>query len=71
MESLGLAKLAEDKIMDQQPSKSTIVPFRNMVPERPPIPPAPRTIPIKHLYEAKMWTPMEKEICYNCDEKFT
>ena len=71
MESLGLAKLAEDKIMAQQRSKSTFVPFKNMVPQRPPILSAPRTTPIKHLYEAEMWTRREKGICYNCDEKFT
>ena len=71
MESLGLAKLAEDKIMAQQRSKSTFVPFRNMVPQIPPILPAPRTTPIKHLYEDDMQTCREKGICYNCDEKFT
>ena len=54
MEALGLAKLVKDKIMDQQHSKSTFVPFKNMFPQRPPIPPAPRTTPIKHLSKAKM-----------------
>ena len=42
MEAPGLAKLAEDKIRAQQCSKSTLVP------------PAPRTTPINHLFEAKM-----------------
>ena len=71
MEALGLAKLAEYKIMAQQCSKSTSVPFKNMVPQRPPIPPAPRTNPIKHLSEAEMREHREKWICYNCDDKFT
>ena len=71
MEMLGLAKLAEDRIMAQQCSKSTFVPFRNMVSQIPPIPPAPRTTHIKHLLESEMWERREKGICYNCDEKFT
>jgi len=71
MEALGLAKLAEDKIIAQQCSKSTFVPFRNMVSQRPPIMPAPRTTPIKHLFEAEMRARREKGLCYNCDEKFT
>ena len=69
--SLGLAKLAEDKIMAQQCSKSTLVPFINMVPQRPQISTAPITTPIKHLSEAEMREHQEKRICYNCDEKFT
>ena len=52
--ALGLAKLAEDKIMAQQRSKPTFVPLRNMVPQRPQILPAPRTTPIKHLFEAEV-----------------
>ena len=32
---------------------------------------APRTSPIKHLFEVEMWECREKGICYNCDEKFT
>ena len=71
MESLGLAKLEEDNIVTQQRSKSTFVPFRNMVTQRPPIMPAPRTTPIKHLFEAEMQECREERICYNCDEKFT
>ena len=71
MEALGLDKLAEDKIMAQQCSKSTFVPFKNQVPQRPLIPPAPITTPIKHFFEFKMWACREKGICYNCDEKFT
>ena len=42
-----------------------------MVPQRPPIPPTPRTTPIKHLSEAEMKEHQEKGICYNYDEKFT
>ena len=41
MEALWLAKLAEDKIWAQQHSKSTLVPFRPMVPQRTQNPPAP------------------------------
>ena len=54
MESIGLAKLAEDKIQAQQCSKSTLVPFRPMVPQRTQNIPAPRTTPIKHLSEVEM-----------------
>ena len=68
---LGLAKLAEDKIRAQQRSQSTFVPFRNMVPQRPPIPPTPRTTPIKHLSELEMQECRKKGLCYNCDKKFT
>ena len=56
MEAPGLAKLAEDKIRAQQRSKSTFVPFRNIVPQRPPIMSTPRTALIKHLSEVNMWT---------------
>ena len=70
MESLGLDNLAEDKIITQQHSKSTFVPFINMVSQRPPITPVPRTTLIKHFSEAKMRTHREKRICHNCDEKF-
>ena len=71
MEALGLAKLAEDKIRAQQRSKSTLVPFRPMVPQRTQNLPAPRTTPIKHLYEVEMQQCWEKGLCYICDEKFT
>ena len=71
MEILGLAKLAEDKIRAQQHPKSTFVPFKNMVPQRHPIPLTPRTTPIKHLSEAEMRAHREKGLCYNCDDKFT
>ena len=71
MEILGLAKLAEDKIRAQQRPKSTFVPFKNMVPQRHPIPLTPRTTPIKHLSEAEMQKHREKGLCYNCDGKFT
>ena len=71
MEALGLAKLAEDKIWAQQRSKSTLVPFRPMVPQRTQNLPAPRTTPIKHFSEVEMQESQEKGICYNCDEKFT
>ena len=70
MESLGLAKLVEDKIKYQQHPKSTFVPFRNMVPQIPPIPPTPRTTPIKHLSQAEMRARREKGLCYICDGKF-
>ena len=49
MEALRLAKLAEDKIRAQQRSKSTLVPFKHMVPQRTQNPLAPRKTPIKHL----------------------
>ena len=65
-----LAKLVEDKIIAHQRSKSTFVPFRNMVPQRHPIPPTPRTTPIKHLSEAEMRACREKGLCYICDGKF-
>ena len=71
MEALGFANLEENKTMAQQCSKSNFVPFKNMVPQRTPILPAPRTTPIKHLFEAEMQAGREKGICYNCDEKFT
>ena len=71
MEALGFAKLVEDKIIAQQRSKSTFDPFINMVSQIPPITPAPRTTPVKHLSEAKMRERQEKGLCYNCDEKFT
>ena len=71
MEALGLDKLGEDKIKDQQCSKSTVVSFINMVPQRPQISPASRTTPVKHLFEAEMQERWEKGLCYNCDEKFT
>ena len=71
MEILGLAKLAEDKIRAQQRPKSTFVPFRNMVPQRHPIPLTPRTNPIKHLSKAEIRAHSEKGLCYNCDDKFT
>ena len=71
MESLWLAKLAEDKIWAQQCSKSTLVPFKPMVPQRTQNLPAPRATPIKHLSKAEMWKRQEKGVCYNCDEKFT
>ena len=71
MENLGLAKLAKDKIRAQQRSKSTLVPFRPMVPQRTQNLPAPRTTPIKHLSEAEMQEHQENGLCYNCDEKFT
>ena len=45
MEALGLGKLVEEKIKDQQRSKSTLVPFRPMVPQSTQNPPAPRTTP--------------------------
>ena len=57
--------------MAQQRSKSTFVPFKNMVPQRPSIEPAPRTTPIKHLSKAEMQERRENGLCYNCDEKFT
>ena len=60
IEALGLAKLAKDKIMAQKHSKSTFVPFRNMVPQRHPIPLNPRTTPIKHLSESEMRAHREK-----------
>ena len=60
MEALGLAKLAKDKIRAQQCSKSTLVPFRPMVLQRTQDPPAPRTTPIKHLFEAEMQERQEK-----------
>ena len=71
MEILGLAKLAEDKIRAQQRPKSTFAPFRNMVPQRPPIPPTPRTTPILHLSEVEIQERREKGLCYSCDDKFT
>ena len=73
MEALGLAKLVEDKIRAQQRSKSTFVPvpFRNMVPQRPQILPAPITTPIEHSSEVDMWERREKGLDYNCDEKLT
>ena len=71
MESRGFDKLEEDKIIAQQCSQSTFVPFRNMVSQIPPIMPTPRIAPIKHLSEVKMWAHREKGICYNCDEKST
>ena len=71
MEILGLPKLAKDKIRAQQRPKSTFVPFKNMVPQRHPIPLTPRTTPIKHLSEAEMREHREKGLWYNCDEKFT
>ena len=42
-----------------------------MVPQRHPIPPTPRTTPIKHLSEFNMWAHREQGLCYTCDEKFT
>ena len=57
--------------MAQQFSKSTFVPFRNMVPQRPTIPPAPRHTLIKNVSESDMQARREKGICYNCYEKFT
>ena len=54
MEALRLAKLAEDNIRAQQRSKSTLVPFIPMVPQRTQKPPTPRTTSIKHLSEAEM-----------------
>ena len=71
MEILGLAKLAKNKIKAKQCPKSTFVPFRNMVPQRPPIPLAPSATPIKHLSEVEIQTCREKGICYHCDEKLT
>ena len=71
MEAIGLSKLVVDKIIAQQCSQSTCVPFRKMVSQIPPITPAPRTTPIKHLSKFVMWACREKGICYNCDEKFT
>ena len=44
MESLGLAKLENYKIMAQECSKSIFVPFINMVPQIPPIAPAPEPL---------------------------
>ena len=69
MEALGLAKLVEDKIQAQQCSKSTLVPFRPMVPQRTQNLLAPRTTPIKHLFEAEILEHWEKGLCYNCDKK--
>ena len=60
MEALGLVKLAKDKIMTQQLSKYTFVPFINMVPQRPPISLAPRTAPIEQFSEAEMRAHREK-----------
>ena len=54
MESLGLATLVEENIKTQKCSKSTFIPFRNMVSQRPPITPAPITAHIKHFSEAEM-----------------
>ena len=54
MEALGLAKLAEDKMAAQQRSKSSFVPFRTTGSPRPPVLPAPRSPPIKHLSETEM-----------------
>ena len=54
MESLGLTKLEKENIIAQQHSKSTFVPFINMVSQRPPIMLTPRTSPIKHFSEAGM-----------------
>ena len=71
MESLGLAKLAEDNTRAQQCPKSIFVPFKHMVPQRHPIPLTPRTTPIKHLFEAEMRAHRDKGLCYNCDDKFT
>ena len=70
MEAPGLAKLVEENIIAQQRSKSTFVPFRNMVSQIPSITPTPRTAPIKHFSEAEMQTGREKGLCYKCDEKF-
>ena len=39
--------------------------------QQPPIPPAPRSPPIRHLSETEMQARREKGICYNFDEKFT
>ena len=71
MKYLELAKLSKDNIRAQQRSKSTLVPFRPMVPQRTQTLPAPRTTPIKHLSEVEMWEHRGKGICYNCDKKFT
>ena len=71
MESLGLAKLEEDTIRAIQRSKSTLIQFRPMVPQRTQNPPAPRTTPIKTFSKAEMRERRGKGICYNCDEKFT
>ena len=60
MEILGLDKLAEGKIRAQKRPKYTCVPFKNMVPQRNPIPLTPRTTPIKQLSEAKMREHREK-----------
>ena len=70
MEALRLAKFTEDKIQAQQRSKSSFVPFRNMGSQRPPIPLASRSPPIKHLSKTEMQARREKGLCYNCDEKF-
>ena len=71
MEALGFSKLVKENIMAQQHSKSTSVPLKNMVPQRPPILPTPRNTHIKHLSKAEMQEPREKGFCYNFDEKFT
>ena len=71
IESLVLDNFTEDRIMAPQRSKSTFVPLRNMVPQRPQIPPPPRNTPIKYFSEVEMQAHREKWICYNCDEKFT
>ena len=39
--------------------------------QRPPISPAPRSPPLKHLSEIEMQARREKRLCYNCDETFT
>lgn len=71
MEALGLAKLAEDKISALQRSRSNFVPFRNTGSHNPPVIPAPRTTPIKHLSETEMRVRRDKGLCYNCDEKWS
>ena len=65
MEALGFAKLEVDKIWAQQCSKSNLVPFKPMVPQRTQNMPAPRTTPIKHLFEAEMREHQEKGLCHN------
>ena len=63
MESLGLAKLEKENIIAQQHSKSTFVPFINMVSQRPPIVPTPITSPIKNLSGDEMWACRVKGFC--------
>ena len=54
MEELGLDNLEKDNIIAQECSKCTFDTYINMVSQRPPLTPTPRTTPIKHLFEFEM-----------------